>query len=154
MSAELYLGSSCKYGHVGWRFKSTRNCVECNKERGRKANMTADQILRRAEVQRATYWSDPVAARERMKESGAKHYEKHKVRLNAEAAQFVHIRKIRTPPWANIEKIKEIYINCPDGYEVDHVIPLQGRLVSGLHVETNLQYLTQFENRSKGNRFE
>lgn len=60
-------------------------------------------------------------------------------------------KKQATPTWADINKIKEIYLNCPEGYEVDHIIPLQGREVCGLHVEYNLQYLTQKENRKKYN---
>ena len=39
-------------------------------------------------------------------------------------------------------------------YEVDHVIPLQGELVSGLHHEDNLQILTKKQNCSKHNKFE
>lgn len=52
-------------------------------------------------------------------------------------------------PNANKEKIKQIYENCPVGYEVDHIIPLSK---GGLHHEDNLQYLTIKENRSKGNK--
>lgn len=62
-------------------------------------------------------------------------------------------RKIeRTPKWANLEEIKRIYSKCPEGYHVDHILPLNGELVSGLHVENNLQYLTAKQNLSKGNR--
>lgn len=59
----------------------------------------------------------------------------------------------RVPSWADMGKIKEIYDNCPTGYHVDHVVPLQGELVSGLHVEYNLQYLLASDNCSKGNKF-
>lgn len=59
----------------------------------------------------------------------------------------------RTPKWANLDKIKEIYDNCPAGYHVDHIIPLNGKNVSGLHVETNLQYLPAIDNIRKSNKF-
>ncbi|EKN6068012.1 TPA: hypothetical protein ACJTCA_004151 [Yersinia enterocolitica] len=57
------------------------------------------------------------------------------------------------PAWADREKIKEVYFNRPDYMVVDHIIPLNSKLVCGLHVHYNLQYLTPEDNSKKGNRF-
>ena len=59
----------------------------------------------------------------------------------------------RTPVWANREAIKSIYERCPNGYHVDHVIPLRGKNVSGLHVADNLQILPAQENLKKSNKY-
>jgi hypothetical protein len=52
-------------------------------------------------------------------------------------------------PNADQVKIKDIYLNCPEGHEVDHIIPLSR---GGLHHEDNLQYLLKEDNRRKGNK--
>lgn len=62
-------------------------------------------------------------------------------------------RKKRMPKWADKEAIKNFYLNKPHGYQVDHIIPLCGQNVSGLHVESNLQYLLPEENRQKSNHY-
>jgi len=68
----------------------------------------------------------------------------------------LRVEKIRkaTPIWANLDTIKEIYKNRPEGYHVDHIIPLQGTKVCGLHVENNLQYLLAKDNLVKGNKYQ
>jgi hypothetical protein len=58
------------------------------------------------------------------------------------------------PKWADRKAITKIYRNCPPGHHVDHVIPLHGETVSGLHVPENLQYLPAVDNLSKGNKFD
>ena len=58
-----------------------------------------------------------------------------------------------TPLWANLSAIKEIYRTCPQGYHVDHIVPLKGINVCGLHCETNLQHLPALENIRKSNSF-
>ena len=58
----------------------------------------------------------------------------------------------RTVGWSDKLVIDMIYQDCPEGYHVDHIIPLQGENVSGLHVAWNLQYLTPEEKLRKGNK--
>jgi flagellum-specific peptidoglycan hydrolase FlgJ len=69
----------------------------------------------------------------------------------------------RTPSWMTKEeesRIKSIYKMCRAiskktgiPHQVDHIIPLQGKLVSGLHVASNLRIITRTENASKHNSF-
>lgn len=59
----------------------------------------------------------------------------------------------RTPAWANLHNIQQLYVQAQQlGLVVDHIYPLRGKLVSGLHVENNLQLLTKTENAAKGNK--
>lgn len=60
----------------------------------------------------------------------------------------------RTPNWVNLKEIEIIYKNCPKEMVVDHIIPLQNKNISGLNVPWNLQYITDFENSSKNNKFD
>lgn len=67
----------------------------------------------------------------------------------------------QTPPWSDRGACKAFYeiasrVTACTGipFEVDHIIPLAGELVSGLHVPTNLQVIPAHQNRKKGNRTE
>ena len=50
------------------------------------------------------------------------------------------------------KQIELIYENKPPGLQVDHIIPINGDNVSGLHVPWNLQYLTPEANNKKSNK--
>ena len=62
-----------------------------------------------------------------------------------------------TPKWLikeHKEEMKKIYMSCPKGYHVDHIIPLRGKNVCGLHIPKNLRVVPAYVNHSKGNRFD
>ncbi|CAB4124509.1 HNHc domain containing protein [uncultured Caudovirales phage] len=81
---------------------------------------------------------------------------------NAAAAKYRATKLNATPKWLteqHVEQIEYIYkmsntiqkltnIKC----HVDHIIPLQGKIVSGLHVPWNLRIITSTENLKKGNK--
>lgn len=94
-----------------------------------------------------------VSNREACVERSKEHYLNNKSYYLARNAARRALKLNATPSWANLEKIKEIYRICPKGYHVDHIIPLQGELVCGLHVENNLQHLPALENMQKHNKF-
>lgn len=81
-------------------------------------------------------------------------YFKENINMVYYAAKRRAAKLDRTPKNADINAIKEFYKNCPEGYHVDHIIPLQGKNVSGLHIISNLQYLTPEENTRKGNKYD
>jgi hypothetical protein len=80
-----------------------------------------------------------------------------KVKLHkAKPKAYFHARRAlqvsrATPKWVDIEAIAEFYGNCPKGYQVDHIVPINGDNVSGLHVLANLQYLSVADHRVKTN---
>jgi hypothetical protein len=89
-----------------------------------------------------------LAARERTKQWKAKNWDSYKAYLASRKSRV----KQATPKWVSLNEIRTIYANRPDGFHVDHIIPINGQIVSGLHVPWNLQYLPATENMSKGRR--
>lgn len=82
-------------------------------------------------------------------------YQKENLGRYAAATRKYKLAKMnRTPEWADNKAIVAFYEGCPEGHHVDHIVPLQGHNVSGLHVLENLQYLPALENIAKGNRYE
>ena len=82
----------------------------------------------------------------------------------ASAAKRRAVKLLRTPSWLSeydIWLIEEIYVLAAlrtklTGvvWHVDHIVPLQGGFVSGLHIPINLQVITAKENMYKSNKFE
>lgn len=160
-----FTGIKCKRGHLSDRYSDGGQCIACDKERDRPEGQRQSTIKRYYEKNKEKC----MAATKRWKKSSGMAYEytKRSRAKNPALVYFAnakrHASKLqRTPPWLNAGELFEIqciykYCSALRGiglkYEVDHVVPLQGDLVSGLHVPWNMQILTSFENGSKGNRF-
>ena len=85
--------------------------------------------------------------------------------VNATTAKRRTRKLHATPCWSEFHRIREVYIDCQvintlnrlvGGTEVmvvDHIVPLQGKRVCGLHVDYNLQIITSSHNATKSNKF-
>ncbi len=174
-----FTGKPCPKGHAAERFSGNRECVECarmrwtrdpNKKARAKASGIRHQAKRTVE-QRERYWADPEAARayfnrrrqeriEKFLAYEALQRDRHREAKAACAARGRAARIGATPSWADRDKIAAFYrlarkmtVETGVPHEVDHIIPLQGKNVCGLHVETNLQVITKSENSRKQNKF-
>jgi hypothetical protein len=86
----------------------------------------------------------------------------NKGKINALVAARKKVIKQRTPKWLT-ETDKQMIVDIYNlaalktkifgfSWHVDHVIPLQGKTVSGLHVPNNLQVIDGIENIKKKNK--
>lgn len=171
---EYFTGSPCRHGHVDVRRTVDRKCAGCNRmraEQWRAANperhksQNREQYLARKDERKAAQRAWNAANAEYAKQYAQRYRDSNPEiakawrRANKQrAVWYATTRRAaklqRTPMWSDAKAVEEFYLNCPDDMHVDHVVPLRGRLVSGLHVLNNLQYLDKKANISKGNKFD
>ena len=154
--SRYYTGVACKHGHLAERYTASKTCCEC-------ANATANKSKSK---DRAKYTASSVAWN---KQNPQKTFEYHRtVRLRNPGQRNLWTMNYRTakfnrmPKWLNngeLFEMESVYTYCSAlrkiglDYHVDHVVPLRGKSISGLHVPWNLQVLPGRENMSKGNTF-
>jgi len=148
--------------------KGTRRCPECRVE-----NIRQWRLKNRERHQETTRkWRAENYERylELNRKSRSKYRECHRERCrqweiynpdkrNALTAKRRAAKKQAIVAWADSSAIKLVYAACTKltkttgiKHHVDHIYPLTSDWVCGLHVENNLQILTEAENITKGNR--
>lgn len=98
--------------------------------------------------------------KDRKKTYAQEYFIKNKAAFTARVAKRRAATQNATPAWADFNIIQflyvtRLYLTQETGFEwhVDHVVPLQGRYVCGLHVHNNLRVVPATDNLRKSNSF-
>jgi 5-methylcytosine-specific restriction endonuclease McrA len=136
-----FTGLPCKHGHIAQKQLSNRTCIECLLIKKRQWSNLPD--VKEKGLERLKNWDNPA---------------KHLARTRKRQASKLQ----RTPAWLTSENhslmadyyqmAKELELIFPWKQHVDHILPLQGKLVSGLHTPLNLQILSEASNLQKSNK--
>jgi hypothetical protein len=177
--ASYFTGRPCRRGHIARRCTTNGTCSTCANEANQRARAANPEGARAK--RRAYYWSNPrtreAGKRRYPNERAARikaalDWQKANADLvneknrrwrranpgvvNARTAKQRARRKQATPPWLTPDHHKAMRALYKEasriGAHVDHIIPLNGKNVCGLHVPWNLQLLPPRENCSKSNK--
>lgn len=162
-SSEFKPDSRYKRGFTSW-------CHECHRERNRE--WARENRKRLSEKSKAWRKANPDKAKEvwqafhnRNKDERASQYaewaRRNRDKRNATSAKRKAAKLRATPKWVNWKKVRAIYRQAKRLQDftgvpmhVDHIVPLQGESVCGLHWEGNLQIIPASENCAKFNKWD
>lgn len=153
----------------------TASCIECSKEfykqnaekikeRTRKYRLVNPDKKKEMDrshyennkdkiIQNSKEWRENN--KERTNEIHREWQKRNQPAKNANTAKYRADKLSQTPKWLTqqqLDEIKRIYLNCPKGFHVDHIVPINGTNVRGLHTPWNLQYLPALDNMKKSNK--
>lgn len=175
-----FTGKPCRNGHVAERYVCHSVCVLCSsarcaahyrknpdKIRAQSAAWQRDNPDKarehknswaRANPDKTGAWKRANPDKERARKAAWQRANPDNMRVRV--ARRRSKKLLRTPAWADHDKIAKVYLLAAFAIEltgvphhVDHEIPLQSKLVSGLHVHTNLRVVPSTENARKSNKF-
>jgi 5-methylcytosine-specific restriction endonuclease McrA len=159
---KYFTGTKCNNGHLSNRRTANGSCDECV-QLSRKKNYDSEKN----KIYQKQYYQQN---KESLNAQSKQYYQKNidyfikywsdnAGMYNANSAKRRSLIKQAIPTWANIDMIQKIYDKCASTtnetgirHNVDHIVPLQGKNVCGLHCEDNLQILTETANKQKGNK--
>lgn len=155
--------SKDKYKNSGY----VAQCKECkkqydtvykNKNREEINKKRIEYYYNNIECVRSYY----LANKETINKQAKKYYKSNKHIFRARDAKRRALQLKATPSWLStlhLQQIKNEYklaewctAVMKEPYEVDHIVPLKGKKVCGLHVPWNLQVITKKQNREKANK--
>ena len=160
-----FTGNPCIHGHIAERPVRSRICVECKKEWDKKSYEANPELKisysKKYREENPEHYKNYYKENIEFVKASHKKYKKENPHKNAATTKKYRASKLhRTPSWADLKKIEEVYFEAACltketgiKYDVDHIIPLQGEYVSGLHIASNLQVITHTANCKKGNSF-
>jgi len=175
-ATHYFTGEPCKHGHIALR-KTKGACIDCIKAEWQQAAENRAEYFHQynassagQEAKQRYYEKNraQVIARAQARPTAEKQLYKTTYKQNNpdlyKALTSFRRRRFRdaTPPWlthkqkSEIRQLYRIAITMSqttgERYVVDHIIPLQGEFVCGLHVPWNLRVITQEENLAKSNK--
>lgn len=142
-----------------WQKNNPERMKEYRVAQGERPNIRAKEHYRNnreACIERARQWR--LANPEKFRDHQRNRSVDKAVNCEKQMRRYASERR-QTPPWVSKADLVPIYRQCQVATEqtgvphhVDHIVPLRGETVSGLHVPWNLQVIPAKVNQAKGNR--
>lgn len=167
----FFTGRPCRGGHVGERQVANRACCVCNLEQSKyysKQHYSANPGFRSKHMEAVRRWSQKNKDKkqgynQKYREKNPEYMKQYRVANTHKFKSYSSKRRAQlleaTTSWGS-EGLDDFYLAADmamlytgQPVHVDHLVPLAGKKVCGLHNEFNLQILYGVENIRKSNKF-